>query len=462
MYFATLVLIYAFGFSKRHKGFMKFVKTVLVPLTIVGGWVLYYIGYCRCEPETMLTNSLLALFSTARLFILGNDLIEIHKCVEKDHVFMLWFSIIGTSAAFISASILLQLFGKKLISRIKLWLNKSEDVFVFFGINGAALTLAKDILRKDKKRLVIFLQKVGLNEDVSLYHEAEEAGAFLVNSESVTENIMLEKEESIVHASHEAGTHDPSTGSDFKILNHVGLIRKLLNRSAHLFFLSEKEEWNISRARNVLNELKTLFSQKPITLHVRTNSAELEELFYQSLASQAKNVKINLVNLSEIASRQLVISHNPVNWIEKDTENAIAKSDFTVLVVGFNNTGISALKKLIEYGQFEASDFKAIVTDKQLEVKKGRIEACFPGLISNYAIDFVETEPGSGNFFDLIKNYQNKLDFIVVALGTDEQNIRLATDMQQFLIKSTTKQIKIIAQVGITKIIIYFLILQNR
>jgi hypothetical protein len=117
------------------------------------------------------------------------------------------------------------------------------------------------------------------------------------------------------------------------------------------------------------------------------------------------------------------------------------------MVVGFDNTGVSALKKLIEYGQFEGSDFKAIVTDNHLAVKKGRIEACFPGLISNYPIQFVEAEPGSGDFFDLIKNHQNQLDFVVIVHGSDEQNIRLANDLQQYLIKAATKQIKIIAQV---------------
>jgi hypothetical protein len=87
------------------------------------------------------------------------------------------------------------------------------------------------------------------------------------------------------------------------------------------------------------------------------------------------------------------------------------------------------------------------MVDKEMKTKKGRFEACFPGLLSNYNIEFVETEPGRTSFYDLIKQQANKLDYIILTLGNDDLNIQTATDLQQFLLRSTTKRIRIIAQV---------------
>ncbi|MCX6252526.1 MAG: hypothetical protein NTX61_17465 [Bacteroidetes bacterium] len=447
LYISLQILIFFMRYKNRPNGFMHFMKYVLVPLTIAGGWTMYFIGYCRCEPEQIMTNGLLAVFSTARLFILGNDLIEIHPCVETDHLFMLWFSVFGASAAFISASILIHLFGKKLITWCKIRMDRSGETHIFFGVNMASLSLAKDLLKNKKSRLVIFVQKMDRNEDDSLYNEVEESGAFLISRESVMESLELEKEESILHT-HKGGSDyirsdDPSPRN----LKKLGLISKVLNRTTHLYFLSGREEWNLGKSRSVLDEINSLSPGKPVTLHIRTTSPELEDVFHQSLPRLSPNVKINLINLSEIVSRQLICKFNPVDWIDKDIQKAAASKDFTVFVVGFGQTGSAVLKKLLEYGQFSGSEFNAVVVDKDLQTKKGRFEVCFPGLLSNYNIEFAETGPGRSAFYNLVKQHINKLDYLLLTMGNDYLNIQTATDIQQFLLKSTGKRIRILAQV---------------
>jgi hypothetical protein len=447
LYIPFLLFCYILGFSKRPKGFMRFVKYNMVPMTVTGGWIIYFIGYFKYAHEQIISSGLLAVFSTARLFILGNDLIEIHSDVKGDHLFMLWFSIIAASAAFISASILLHLFGKRLITWWKIRMDKSKENHIFFGVTLASLSLAKDLLRNNKSRLVIFVKKMDKNEDVSLYQEVEETGAFLISRESVIENFELEKEESIIHSHKDGSIRLHSDDSKHRNLRKLGLVSKVLNRSTHLYFFSGEEDRNLDKARSVLAEINLLSPVKEVTLHIRTTSFELEDLFHKNLSNPASNVKINLVNRSEIASRQLISNYNPVDWIDKDTHKAVATTDFTVLIIGFGQTGSSVLKKLVEYGQFVGSDFKAVVVDKEMMTKKGRFEASLPGLLSNYNIEFVETEPGRTSFYDLIKQQANKLDYIILTLGNDDLNIRTATDLQQFLVKFTGEQIRIIAQV---------------
>ena len=443
-----LILFYRVVFYRRRNGFIEFVKYLLVPITLIGGWIIYFIGYSRSEPEQQhLTDALLAVFSTARLFILGNDLIEIHDYVKDDQVFMLWFSVFGALAAFISASILLHLFGKRLITRCKIWIDRSGETHIFFGVNMASLSLARDLIKNNKSRLIIFVREMDNNDDALLFHEVEEAGAFLITRESVLENLELEKEDSIIHAHKEGSVHIPRDDSKHRNIKKLGLLSKVINRTTHLYFLTDREEWNLSKAHDVQDEIYSLSTGKQVTLHIRTSSAELADVFNQSLPRLSPDVKINLINLSEIGSRQFISRYNPVDWIEKDTQKALATADFTVLVAGFGKSGSAILKKLVEYSQFCGSEFMAVVTDKDIQTKKGRFEVCFPGLLSNYNIKFVETEPGRKEFYNLMQQHANKLDYIVLTLGKDDINIQTATDIRQFLLKSTGKRIRIIAQV---------------
>ncbi len=442
-----LILCYRMVFYHRRNGFMQFMKFILVPLTAIGGWIIYFIGYYGFGHEQILSSALLAVFSTARLFILGNDLIEIHSYVKGNHLFMLWFSSIAATAAFISASILLHLFGKRLITWCKIWIDRSEETHIFFAVNLSSLSLAKDLLKNNKSRLVLFFDKMDKNENSSLFHEAEEAGAFLISSESVLESLELENEESIVHSPKEETGHIHHDDSKRIYLNKYGLRGKIISRTVHLYFLSTREEWNLGMARTVLGEINSLSPGKPVNLHIRTSSAELEGLFHQSLSGLSAAATTNLINLPEIASRQLISKFNPVNWITKDTQQALASEGFTAMVIGFGQTGRAVLKKLIEFGHFPGVEFNAIVVDKDIQQKIGRFEACFPGLFPNYNIEFVETGPGREEFYHLIKQHANKLDYIVLTLGDDSLNINTATDIQQFLLKLTGKRILIIAQV---------------
>lgn len=447
IYLGLLISCYLLLFRRRHNGFMKFVKYLLLPLTVAGGWIVYFIGYSYCEPEEFLTNGLLAIFSTARLFILGNDLVEIHHCVEGNSVFMLWFAVIGASAVFISVSILLNLFGKKLITRFKIGLDRSEENAIFFGINEASLSLAEDILNSHSSRLVIFIQNMDELEQRELYHQAEEAGALLVSRESFWESLSLEQEESIVHSPKEGNGASLNEYLQSENLKKLQLTRKVLDRTTHLFFLSEKEEWNMNMARSILNEAGSLSLSKDIIFHIRTTSGELEEIFYEGLPRLSPYLKIRLVNPSDIAARQLVSAYQPVDWIGKDTEKAVATTDFSVLIVGFGDTGSSVLRKLTESSQFAGSAFNATVMDQDPAIKTGRFTTRFPGMLANYAIEFIKMDARKADFFNWIQDHLNKLDYIVITLGNDDLNILTAVSIRHLLLASAPKRVRILPQV---------------
>jgi hypothetical protein len=421
----------------------------MIPLTLIGGWVVYFIGYYQSEPEHgIVSNALLSVFSAGRLFVLGNDLIEIRKCVKADPNYFFWFSLVGASAVFISSSILLHWLGERLVIRFRVWLNRSNESYIFFGVNIASISLAKDLLKNNRKRLVIFVHGLDTQEDAALYTEVIEIGAIPINCKSASECIELEKEESIIHSHKVEGFNVHSNDSKSKFIQKLHLASKVLNNTSHLFFLSDGEELNMSLAHSVMEEINSLAAKKPITFHIRTVSAEFEDIYQENFVNLPTNISVNLVNLPEIASRELIFKYNPVDWVKKDTQKAVVTSNFTVLIIGFGQTGNSVLKKLVENTQFIGSKFHAIVVDKDMSSKKGRFKVFHPGLISNYKIDLIETSPDMAEFYDILSEYKDQLDYIVLTPNEENQNIRNAIEIQQYLLKIATKNIRIIARVN--------------
>jgi hypothetical protein len=452
IYIIFLFLLYR-TLSGKNKKFLYFIK-MFVPFTLLGGMTLYFIGYnlmfksegfehvsafCR-----ILTSLLMSLFSTGRLFILGNDLIEIHEHVKHLPLFMLWFSVIGASAAFISLSIILHLFGKKIITRFRLLKDRSKSTSIFFSINEESLALANDIRKKNISQCMVFLQHISKTDDISLYNDIEEIGAFPVSCEPLFESLHLKEEEDILQH-HGNKAHHAERLSN--ILKQLKLLGKVINRKADLYFLSENEEHNLDIAHIVLEELNSNQICNEITLHIRISSGDFEEFFSTSFTVASPHIKIDIFNTSEIVARQFIRQYNPVHWISKDTEKAVATSDFNVMSIGFNQSANAVFRKLVEFGQFEGSKFSALILDDEMEVKKGRFVNRYPGLLANYSISFVETAAGSTIFFDLIKHNIQKTDYIVISLGNDEKNIRIALDIREMYIRYSGKPVRIFAQV---------------
>jgi len=450
-YALFLVLIYNFFFYRKGKGFMKFIKFPFAFLTILAGLFVYYVGYSKFNLlEIQFKNVLLAIFSTCRLFILGNDLVEISEDVKSCPVFELWFGIVAVSAALISFSVLFNLFGKQLITRYKIRWNSAVTNFIFFGVNDASVSLTEDLYKTGTEGLKVLVKEMDLNENESLYERAEKTSAFLIDCGSLLDKLSLKNEESSIQAHSKESVQHGKIFVKQNYLKRLKLQRKVTSRESHLFFLTVNEDCNVRVAISVINELNQsdIEIKEKIVFYIRTLSEDMENLYYESFPSHSSKIAIRFLNDADIAARQLIKSHCPVDWIEKDKTKGVATSDFNVLVVGFGQTGISALKNLIEFGQFIDSKFKAVAIDKAMNSIAGSFANRYPGLVSNYNIELVETTVGHTYFYDLIKKRLNELDYIIIALGSDALNVQTAYDIQFMVKKISKKSLKILVRLN--------------
>jgi uncharacterized protein (UPF0305 family) len=426
-YILLLVLIYFIFYSGKSGGFRNFIKSWLLKLTILGGVAIYLIGYHVKEPDVNLgVTFLLALFSTARLFILGNDLIEVHEKVNA--VFLIWFSVFSVSAALISTSVLINFIGRSFKSRLRIFFNFSSKNYVFFGLNDASLTLAKDIKEKHKSSFIVFIQDIISAGDVVMEQKVWEMGAVVVNPNTVSNYFTLQHEEFVFQPNVGHGQH-VSGGIDLILKRLGGLSRKIKNRPTEFFILSENETANFRQAKFLLGDIKKLKINKDFKVHVSVFSRISENQGTKVLVKDVDIKELVIHHYATLVSRSLINKFHPVDFVEIDKSQATAKTEFSALIIGFGQIGTHVLRKLIEQGQFVGHKFRATVIDRNMDALQGRFEHLYPEVVNNYSVDFVNAEAGHSKFYNTVKDKIKQTNYVVVALGNDELNLQTTLEL---------------------------------
>lgn len=444
-----LLLLFGVYLLINHKNkkdsFIRYIRYFLLPVTFLGGLAVYFWGYQFGKPEATFFNAetipnfFESIFSTTRLFILGNDLIEISDNIKHVPLFHAMFSLTVFLAAFIFISFLAHVFFKDWLTRTKIKFIRPAENHFFFGINNASLSLSKDLLKDDKNTLVVFINDfcdLDNQQDYLYIHE----NAYVLKRKSILESINLEKEEGLLQLFKKKESHEKSENCTENVFHRLTVLKKKIdNRDTHIYFFSDDDDWNIKHARQAIAELNELIETKnkngeiaikpkSIRIHVATWNEISEKHFINSLENN-RCISVVVHNYATLVSRKLIEKYHPVDFIEIDSEQAIAKTDFNALIIGFGQIGTHVLRKLIEQGQFVGSEFKVTVIDKLMHVKEGRFEHLYPGVKDNYDVDFIEAEVGHHTFYKTVKDLIDKVNYIVIALGNDELNIQTALEL---------------------------------
>ena len=163
---AFIVVILFFIFSRngiaRLTKHLKFTALVIW----IAGLVLYMYGFNEGGSENnSLVLFLRASLSSMEMFVSHSDLIEVNGSLHHKAAYMVPFAIVHFCAVLVSAVFIIRLLGLRFVSWVKLvsWrifrpIIKDKPCFVFFGINGNGILLAKSIKRLFKRNCrIIFI-----------------------------------------------------------------------------------------------------------------------------------------------------------------------------------------------------------------------------------------------------------------------------------------------------------------
>lgn len=339
--------------------------------------------------------------------------------------------------------------------------NEKNHLYLFFGLDDNSRLLARSIAANDSKSLTIFIDEANLHEDendswkniVTLFTHrhrtfeiAEDAHALVdIGSKNLSD---------IPESSLEGDTVD--------IFAIIGLekVKQLIqslpehpsDAQLHIFFLSDNEDYNIRSLINIAKDPLILqISATPeithrIYCHARFNGPNriIEDLAIR------KHLVVDIVDSSHLAVELLkgCPDDQPVTVVDLSKEYpTTVTSPLECLIIGFGEVGRDAFRYLYEFASFvemkngEAKAARPRITaiDKRMNVLSGLFRANTPAIHYNTDVylckmhdyNFLNLDFGEYKFYDSIlsKERCESLNYVVIAIGDDDLNIALATNI---------------------------------
>lgn len=251
-----------------------------------------------------------------------------------------------------------------------------------------------------------------------------------------------------------------------------------LHPELHIFFLSDNYDDNVlaavsmSKDKTVSNDIagsgiKTVIYCQARREAVNTvvedigmeKEVEVREPASSNHAAEhlKSKVEVRVLDSSNLAVELLKsnVENHPVRFVDVatlDEDNpGSVKSDFVSLVVGFGETGQDAVRFLYEFGAFAAygssvarsfrSPFECHVVDANMANVEGPFVASAPNVHFKLSTDVGRPAPVSlhqcdyrtAAFYDLLKRIATRLNYVVVALGNDEENLAVAVEILRYV-----------------------------
>lgn len=394
-----------------------------------------------------------AIISSLGMFFYQDDISELAEEVKEDSFFMAMYSLAHFFAALITSLVLIRLIGMRLFYWIEMtfksYWGKKKDLYVFWGINPQAITLAESIKNKEgQNNRIVFVNTV---ETENIENEVSIHTMFDIIKIREDANERISNINAMVVNCHKKLRCSEQENDIYKsITEKVGLsslARMMKNKSdnIHIFFLSNNSDNNINSMEALVNVNLSENKKLHLYCHARhsakTRWAEIKNICTYSDLSKPR---IHIVDSSYLSVFNLKenVAHHPINFVDIDKETGTVVSSFRSMIIGFGETGEEAFKFLYEFGAFvnkdgKKSNFHCTIIDKKASELEGLFYAKAPSMKEctdnekkEQELLFTECSINSKAYWEIIeKEVRNELNYIIISIDNEELAIDTATNI---------------------------------
>lgn len=382
--------------------------------------------------------------SSLKMFLADNELVEISSHYKENTTYMLLFAIIHFAAFCLAAILILNTLGARFSSYLSLLKeriicrSKAKNSYVFWDVNPASISLARDIRKHDDKARIVFLcpyTSSSLGEKLDLIQ--------ILGSNTVSHDLNSSVGESVDSVLTVYFPNVAIRGKRFVWL------KKILESSINVdfFFFTDDAQVNMSKAETVPDLLNLrLHEGGKIGIYVLTNAASS----YQTVAGEhlvlhngeQGNVNWFFVNLPSIAVESLKfdIENYPVSTFPRENIKAgRVDGEFNGWMIGMGETGCGMFKLMYEFSMLEGVNSEVIkrnflLFDKDIDAKSGYLLSSCPDVAASGCVETSDIEIGSVAFWDALKAKADTLNCISIGLGSDELDLEVARSVYRFLL----------------------------
>jgi len=392
---------------KRHKLLSGF-YIILVGVA-VSAFVLFipYYYYASSTDMRFVQSLLVSLYSVLRTFALDGDYSFFMETVAAGNrlfstIYLTYTLIIMVAAPFFTFGVVLSFF-KDAKARFRFIMRRKNAVYVFSQLNERAVVLAKDLSeqktdKKSEKPVIVFTNVGGDTEtEAELSEQAAEFGAICFKKDVVSV--------------------------------------KVKSRKKLCFFVMGGDDGE--NLRHTMKLIETYKDRAETRIYLFSTSVESELVL-----SSVDKGKVTVRRVDEIRSlinRMLYDNGNMLFDGARADENGVKQ--ISVIIAGLGQYGSTMLKTLSWFCQMPGYRLKitAVDKDKKAEAKLAyqapemmdkKIQGIYsPGMPGYDICVHSDIDATTSNFVDIVKK-QTDATFAFVALGTDEDNIKVAADLR--------------------------------
>ncbi len=445
----------------------RFLTTSFV-IVWLAGFVIYDVGmYIGHERSSLFANIPMAIVHAFEMFLLDSDVAAIHDQFHDNWCFMLAFSVVHLLAAFITLFFVIKHFGYNIIAGFRMlfeahFMNNKRDTYVFWGLNDATYLLARSIREHygsgNKNYRIIVVRTNHDGETTSVKNGMERLFNFLSLRNNDLERLReldcftTSTYTDLIHLA--LDDFDESGYSD--VLRHhldLNMLSRIISRKTsgdvHLFFLTDNDNENIQAVGNLKrDETITSFARggKKAIFYCKARYNSVHRVIEDE--QNVDSIIVKVVDPSHISVEMLKqdVRLQPVSFVDIEPD-ATVSSSFDALVVGFGEVGYDTVRFLYEFGAFvktgsddkdvERSDFHCDVVDKDIKNLAGLFSVNAPSISPKMSyndeqgdhkmrITLHDLDIHSVDFYNHIEHLIETLNYVVIALDDDEQNVSLA------------------------------------
>ncbi len=457
--------------SRYRKGRMSNLsgKSLTTSFVLVwfAGFIIYDVGmFIGHSPWSLIANAPMAIIHAFEMFVLESDVAAIHTPFHDNAWFMFAFSLVHIGAAYITLVFVIKHFGYNIVAGFRMmreaYGRKKKETYVFWGLNEATHLLARNIREHygsdDKDYRIIVVRTNHDSETNSVKNGMERLFNFL----SLRNNELKRLQEldcfttstytDLIHLA--LDDFDESGYSD--VLRHhldLNMLSRIISRKTsgdvHLFFLTDNDNENIQAVGNLKrDETITGFARggKKAIFYCKARYNSVHRVIEDE--QNVDSIIVKVVDPSHISVEMLKqdVRLQPVSFVDIEPD-ATVSSSFNALVVGFGEVGYDTVRFLYEFGAFvktgsddkdvERSDFHCDVVDKDIKNLAGLFSVNAPSISPKMSyndeqgdhkmrITLHDLDIHSVDFYNHIEHLIETLNYVVIALDDDEQNVSLA------------------------------------
>ena len=476
----NLIVPYFASMRSRSHSLWRWVEDHLTNLFYtawVFGFITYFVGSFVGDTlwaglMSMLSSAPMSAVYATIMFIGQSDISAVTEPMRYSPIFMAMFGLSHMFAVLVSLCFVFKHFGYHIIAQYRLARelakkNSYKNIYVFWGVNEASIKLAESTLEYESitgrdSSLVVFV-KTPMDDD----YDEEKTLRFsrFLNFVSIKDKEQRKLEKLgkciIVSTFHrlsqlELDNVNPEEyviGKHLKLSSLANVINRLNDESSvessdglHFFFLGEDRDANINATINLVKDVNVRKYQTHIYCQAR-HRARTAWMDHYHLLHPEERTYIHVVDTAILSVMQLksTMDYHPVNFVKWENKGefnkGIPSSEFTSLVIGFNETGVEGLMFLYEFGTFV--DEKAcrkpgtyVVIDKDVASLSGGFYAKAPALENNEEIRFAGCSINDEKYWTEVKKLLPTLNYVIVSAGDDNLGINTAVNICQMALKA--------------------------